>query len=166
MQIVALDWKWLFIYPDQHVATVNELVIPAGLPVHFSLTSGTVMQSLLMPRLASQIYAMAGMTTQLNFAADQPGDYWGENTQFSGMGFKTKSLPYRHERPKHSNGGSSVQRHSRTGWMSPPTRRSPFDPLCRIRSVVAPWSLGFSMTSSGRRSRAVTSSTFSTCVPG
>ena len=92
VQVVALDWKWLFIYPDQHVATVNELVIPAGQPVHFSLTSGTVMQALLMPRLASQIYAMAGMTTQLNFAADRPGDYWGENTQFSGAGFQNQKF--------------------------------------------------------------------------
>ncbi len=68
IQVVALDWKWLFIYPNQGVATVNRLVIPAGQPVHLSLTSGTVMQSLLMPRLAGQIYAMAGMRTQMNFA--------------------------------------------------------------------------------------------------
>jgi cytochrome o ubiquinol oxidase subunit 2 len=92
VQVVALDWKWLFIYPDQHVATVNELVIPAGQPVHLRLTSGTVMQALLMPRLASQIYAMAGMTTQLNFAADRPGDYWGENTQFNGVGFQNQKF--------------------------------------------------------------------------
>jgi cytochrome o ubiquinol oxidase subunit II len=61
--------------------------------VHFSLTSGTVMVSLLMPRLAGQIYAMTGMTTQLNFAADHPGDYWGENTQFSGLGFQNQKFP-------------------------------------------------------------------------
>ncbi len=88
IQAVALDWKWLFIYPAPGVATVNRLVIPAGQPVHLSLTSGTVMQSLLMPRLAGQIYAMAGMRTQLNFAADAPGTFWGENAQFNGMGFQ------------------------------------------------------------------------------
>ncbi len=92
IQAVALDWKWLFIYPDQGVATVNRLVIPAGQPVHLSLTSGTVMQSLLMPRLAGQIYAMAGMRTQLNFAADAPGAFWGENAQFNGMGFQNEKF--------------------------------------------------------------------------
>ncbi len=87
VQAVALDWKWLFIYPGQKVATVNELVFPADRPVHLQLTSGTVMQSLLMPRLAGQIYAMAGMSTQLNIAAE-PGVYQGENTQFNGDGFQ------------------------------------------------------------------------------
>jgi cytochrome o ubiquinol oxidase subunit 2 len=90
VQAVALDWKWLFIYPDQHLATVNELDIPAGRPVHLHLTSGTVMQSLLLPRLAGQIYAMAGMSTQLNFAADRPGVYMGENTQYNGKGFQAE----------------------------------------------------------------------------
>ena len=87
IQAVALDWKWLFIYPDAHVATVNQLAIPAGRPVHISLTSGTVMQSMLIPRLAGQIYAMAGMRTQLNIAASRPGIYRGENTQYNGDGF-------------------------------------------------------------------------------
>lgn len=88
IQAIALDWKWLFIYPDQHIATVNELDVPAGRPVHLDLTSGTVMQSLLLPRLAGQIYAMAGMSTQLNFAADRPGVYVGENTQYNGTHFQ------------------------------------------------------------------------------
>ncbi len=90
IQVVALDWKWLFIYPAQGVATVNRLVIQAGQPVHLSLTSATVMQSILMPRLAGQIYAMAGMRTQLNFAASAPGSFWGENTQFNGSGFQNQ----------------------------------------------------------------------------
>jgi len=90
IEAVALDWKWLFIYPDQHVATVNELDIPAGRPVHLQLTSGTVMQSMLLPQLAGQIYAMAGMSTQLNFAADHPGVYIGENTQYNGDGFQAE----------------------------------------------------------------------------
>jgi len=92
VQVVAMDWKWLFIYPGQGVATVNRLVISAGQPVHLSLTSATVMQSILMPRLAGQIYAMAGMRTQLNFAADAPGSYLGENVQFNGMGFQNQKF--------------------------------------------------------------------------
>jgi cytochrome o ubiquinol oxidase subunit 2 len=87
IEVVALDWKWLFIYPGEHMATINQLVIPAGRPVHLRLTSGTVMQSLLIPELAGQIYAMPGMTTQLNFAADRPGVYPGRNTQYDGNGF-------------------------------------------------------------------------------
>jgi cytochrome o ubiquinol oxidase subunit 2 len=92
VQAVSLDWKWLFIYPDQHIASVNQLILPVGRPVHFSLTSGTVMQSLLIPRLAGQIYAMAGMTTQLNLAISEPGTYWGENTQFNGDGFQDQKF--------------------------------------------------------------------------
>ena len=93
VQAVALDWKWLFIYPEQQIATVNQLVFPADRPVHLTLTSGTVMQSLLFPRLAGQIYTMAGMTTQLNIAADKPGTYQGENTQFNGDGFQAQKFP-------------------------------------------------------------------------
>lgn len=92
VQAVGLDWKWLFIYPDERIATVNLLVMPVGRPVHISLTSGTVMQSLMIPRLAGQIYAMAGMTTQLNLAASRPGVYRGENTQFNGTGFQNEKF--------------------------------------------------------------------------
>jgi cytochrome o ubiquinol oxidase subunit 2 len=87
IQAVALDWKWLFIYPDAHIATINRMPIPAGRAIRIELTSGTVMQSLFMPRLAGQIYAMAGMRTELNFAASKPGIYRGENTQYNGDGF-------------------------------------------------------------------------------
>ena len=92
VQAVGLDWKWLFIDPVQRTAAVNLLVIPVGRPVHISLTSGTVMQSLLIPQLAGQIYAMAGMTTQLNLAASRPGVYRGENTQFNGTGFQNEKF--------------------------------------------------------------------------
>ena len=95
VQAVALDWKWLFIYPDRQIATVDELVFPADRPVHLKLTSGTVMQSLLFPQLAGQIFAMAGMTTQLNIAADRPGTYRGENTQYNGEGFQRQKFPAR-----------------------------------------------------------------------
>ncbi len=92
IQAIAADWKWIFIYPEQGVATVNRLVVPAGRPVHLDLTSATVMQSLLMPRLAGQIAAMAGMRTQLNFAASVPGAFWGENVQFNGTGFQNEKF--------------------------------------------------------------------------
>lgn len=92
IEAVALDWKWLFIYPQQGVALVNRLVIPAGQPVHLELTSATVMQSLLIPRLAGQIYAMSGMRTQLNFEASAPGTSWGEDTQFNGAGFQNQKF--------------------------------------------------------------------------
>jgi cytochrome o ubiquinol oxidase subunit 2 len=87
VEVVSLDWKWLFIYPDQGVASVNHLVIPAATPVHFHLTAATVMNSFFVPQLGSQIYTMPGMTTQLNLLADRPGDYPGLSAQFSGDGF-------------------------------------------------------------------------------
>jgi cytochrome o ubiquinol oxidase subunit 2 len=87
VDVVSLDWKWLFIYPDQGVASVNRLVIPAGVPVHFRLTSASVMNSFFVPQLGSQIYAMAGMTTRLNLQADKPGTFAGLSAQFSGAGF-------------------------------------------------------------------------------
>jgi len=87
VDVVALDWKWLFIYPEQGVATVNQLVIPVGTPVQFRLTSATVMNSFFIPQLGSQIYAMGGMTTHLNLLADKPGDYPGFSAMFSGDGF-------------------------------------------------------------------------------
>jgi cytochrome o ubiquinol oxidase subunit 2 len=92
VQVIAADWKWIFIYPEQGVATVNRLVIPAGRPVHLVLTSATVMQSIMVPRLAGQIYAMAGMRTQLNFQADAPGSFFGENVQFNGQGFERQKF--------------------------------------------------------------------------
>jgi cytochrome o ubiquinol oxidase subunit 2 len=87
VDVVSLDWKWLFIYPDQRIAAVNELVIPAGTPVSFHLTSATVMNAFFVPQLGSQIYTMAGMETHLNLLADKPGQYLGLSTNFSGDGF-------------------------------------------------------------------------------
>ncbi len=87
VDVVSLDWKWLFIYPDDGVATVNQLVIPVGTPVHFKLTSSGVMNSFFVPQLGSQIYTMAGMTSQVSLQADQPGTYPGISAQFSGAGF-------------------------------------------------------------------------------
>jgi len=87
VQVVSLDWQWLFIYPARGVASLNHLVVPAGVPIHFSLTSVSVMNSFFIPELGSQIYTMAGMTTQLNLQADTVGTYRGLSAQFSGDGF-------------------------------------------------------------------------------
>lgn len=87
VQVVALNWKWLFIYPDQGVATVNRLVIPVGTPVNFEITSGTVMNSFFVPQLGSQIYAMPGMRAKLSLQADRPGSYRGLSAHYSGEGF-------------------------------------------------------------------------------
>jgi cytochrome o ubiquinol oxidase subunit II len=87
VQVVSLDWKWLFIYPAQEVASLNRLVVPVGTPIRFSLTSTSVMNSFFVPQLGSQIYTMPGMTTQLNLQADEAGTYGGLSAQFSGEGF-------------------------------------------------------------------------------
>jgi cytochrome o ubiquinol oxidase subunit II len=87
IQVVSLDWKWLFIYPEQGIASVNHLTIPVGMPVSFELTSSGVMNSFFVPQLAGQIYTMAGMVTRLNFVADHPGTYRGMSANYSGAGF-------------------------------------------------------------------------------
>jgi len=87
VQVASLDWKWLFIYPDQGVASVNRLTIPVGTPISLELTSSSVMNSFFVPQLGSQIYAMAGMVTRLHLQADDPGTYRGLSAQFSGEGF-------------------------------------------------------------------------------
>lgn len=87
VQVVGLDWKWLFIYPDLGIATVGELGIPVQHPVAMTLTTDTVMQSFIISALAGQINAMAGMTTRLNIKADHAGTFEGENMLYSGTGF-------------------------------------------------------------------------------
>ncbi len=95
VQVVALDWKWLFIYPDQGIASVNRVVVPAGVPVHFSLTSAAVMNSFFVPRLGSMIATMNGMVTQLYLEAAHTGDFYGESAQFSGDGFSSMHFTLR-----------------------------------------------------------------------
>jgi cytochrome o ubiquinol oxidase subunit 2 len=87
IQAVSLDWKWLFIYPDQKVATINTLTVPAGVPLQFQLTSASVMNAFFIPQLGSLIYTMYGMTTRLNLQADTPGTLQGLSGHFSGDGF-------------------------------------------------------------------------------
>ncbi len=87
VEVVSLDWKWLFIYPDQGVASVNQLTIPVGVPVQFDLTSSSVFNTFFVPRLGSQIYTMAGMVTRLNLEASEAGTFPGQSTHYSGDGF-------------------------------------------------------------------------------
>jgi len=87
IQVVSLDWKWLFIYPDQRVATVNALTVPVGAPLQFELTSSSVMNVFFVPQLGSMIYTMNGMVSRLNLRADNEGTFQGLSAHFSGDGF-------------------------------------------------------------------------------
>ena len=87
VEVVALDWKWLFLYPEQGIATVNEMAAPVDRPIMFKITSSTVMNSFFIPALAGQIYAMPGMETKLHAVINHPGDYEGFSANFSGAGF-------------------------------------------------------------------------------
>lgn len=87
IQVVALDWKWLFIYPEQNIASVNYVQFPKNTPVNFQITSDSVMNSFWIPQLGSQIYAMPGMNTQLNLLASSDGNFYGSSANISGSGF-------------------------------------------------------------------------------
>ena len=87
VQVVSLDWKWLFIYPDQGIATVNQLIVPVSTPIRFERTSSGVMNSFFVPQLGGQIYTMAGMVTRLHLLADHVGTYRGMSANYSGAGF-------------------------------------------------------------------------------
>ncbi len=98
VQVIALQWKWLFIYPDYEIATVNELPIPVDQPVHFTLAADAPMSAFWIPSLGSQIYSMNGMSSELNLLAHKTGDYTGYNTNINGQGyskmkFTTKVIP-------------------------------------------------------------------------
>lgn len=87
IQVVSMDWKWLFIYPEQGIATVNKIVFPANTPINFQITSDTVMNSFFIPGLGGQIYAMAGMQTKLHLIANQNAEFDGISANYSGAGF-------------------------------------------------------------------------------
>lgn len=87
VQVVALQWKWLFLYPEQHVASINELRIPAGTPVNFEITADAPMSAFWIPNLGTQTYAMTGMTAKLSLQADKPGSYRGSNSNINGVGY-------------------------------------------------------------------------------
>jgi len=87
VQVVAMNWKWLFIYPDLNIATVNQLAFPKNVPVNFRITSDAAMNSFFIPQLGGQIYAMAGMETKLHLIANEAGTYKGMSSNYSGAGF-------------------------------------------------------------------------------
>eukprot|EP00456_Euglypha_rotunda_P042813 TRINITY_DN33431_c0_g2_i3.p1 TRINITY_DN33431_c0_g2~~TRINITY_DN33431_c0_g2_i3.p1 ORF type:complete len:325 (-),score=91.20 TRINITY_DN33431_c0_g2_i3:134-1108(-) len=95
VEVVALDWKWLFIYPELGIATVNELALPTNVPVRFDITASTVMNSFYVPELAGQIYAMPGMKTQLHAVANKPVASTGFSANFSGAGFTHMRFGYK-----------------------------------------------------------------------
>lgn len=95
VQVVSLQWKWLFIYPDQGVASVNFLEIPEKTPINFEITSDAPMNSFWVPSLGSQVYAMSGMSTQLHLIADHTGDYKGSSANISGKGFADMAFTVR-----------------------------------------------------------------------
>jgi cytochrome o ubiquinol oxidase subunit 2 len=94
VQVVSMDWKWLFIYPEQGVASVNKLVTPVDVPIRFKLTSSTVMNAFYIPALAGQIYTMAGMETTLHAVLNKPGVYEGFSSNYSGDGFSQMRFKY------------------------------------------------------------------------
>jgi len=95
VEVVALDWKWLFFYPDEGVATVNDLAAPLGVPISFRITSANLMNSFFVPALAGQIYAMAGMITPLHAIVEQPGTYTGFSANYTGAGFSRMNFTFR-----------------------------------------------------------------------
>ena len=99
IQAVSLDWKWLFIYPQQRVAAVNQLVVPQGTPLHLNVTSASVFNVFFVPRLGSEIYAMHGMVTELNLRADETGSFPGLSANFSGDGFADMAFEARSVAP-------------------------------------------------------------------
>ncbi|MCA3184102.1 ubiquinol oxidase subunit II [Cupriavidus sp.] len=87
VEVVAMDWKWLFLYPEQGIATVNELAAPVDRPIAFRITATSVMNTFFVPSLAGMVYAMPGMQTQLHAVINKPGEYEGLSANYSGAGF-------------------------------------------------------------------------------
>jgi cytochrome o ubiquinol oxidase subunit 2 len=94
VQVVAMDWKWLFIYPDLGIATVNEIAVPIDTPIEFYITASTIMNSFSVPALAGQIYAMPGMQTKLHAVINKPGKYNGFSANYSGEGFSNMRFKF------------------------------------------------------------------------
>ena len=137
VQVVSLDWKWLFIYPGQGVATVNRVVVPAGVPVHFHITSATVMNAFFVPRLGSMIYAMNGMETRLFLQSDQPGRYMGLSSHFSGDGFSDMKFDVQALPPAQFAAWAAGTR-----GKGPQLDRAGYDALARESKAVTPYSYG------------------------
>lgn len=121
VQVVVLQWKWLFIYPDYHIASLNQLKIPAEVPVNFEITADAPMSTFWVPNLGSQIYAMPGMTSQLSLMADHAGTYPGYNSNINGTGyadmtFKVVALPTQHDFDVWAQTVAATQQHADLGW--------------------------------------------------
>jgi len=132
VDVVALDWKWLFIYPEQNLAVVNELAAPVDRPIHFNLTASTVMNSFFIPALAGQIYAMPGMQTTLQAVINKPGDYWGFSANYSGAGFSYMNFTFHGMSEDdfakwvaHAKSGGGTLDHAEYAKLEAPSEREP-----------------------------------------
>jgi cytochrome o ubiquinol oxidase subunit 2 len=133
IQAVSLDWKWLFIYPDQKIATVNALTVPVGVPLQFQLTSASVMNAFFIPQFGSMIYTMNGMVTRLNLRSDATGTFQGLSTQFSGDGFSDMHFDVHVVPPEQfskwaqdaANAGKSLDEQSYQQVAKPSTKNEP-----------------------------------------
>jgi cytochrome o ubiquinol oxidase subunit II len=134
VEVVSLDWKWLFIYPDQGVASVNELVAPAGTPIHLRLTSASVMNTFFVPQLGSMIYTMNGMADDLWLQADRPGVFAGQSAHFSGDGFSDMHFTVRSVAP-----AQFADWVAKTGADGPILNQPTYAALARQSSKVAPY---------------------------
>ena len=134
VEVVSLDWKWLFIYPDLGIASINQLIIPAGAPIAFRLTSATVMNTFFVARLGSMIYTMNGMATQLHLQADRPGVYHGMSAHYSGDGFADMKFAVRSVSPADFAGWAAQTR----GASGPVLDEAAYRGLLRQTRNVAP----------------------------
>jgi cytochrome o ubiquinol oxidase subunit 2 len=136
VQVVSLDWKWLFIYPDQGIATVNQLVVPTGVPVRYQLTSATVWNVFFVPQFGSMIYTMPRMTTQLNLQADRQGIYDGLSAHYSGDGFSGMRFKVHAVPPEQFAAWAASAR------SGPPLDAATYDQLQKPSSYVKPLTYG------------------------
>jgi cytochrome o ubiquinol oxidase subunit 2 len=136
VDVVSLDWKWLFIYPDQGIATVNQLVVPAGTPVSYRLTSATVWNVFWVPQMGTMIYTMPRMATRLNLEADRQGSFDGLSGHFSGDGFPGMQFKV-HSLPPQQFAAWAAAAHG-----GPPLDGPSYDQLVRPSSYVKPFTYG------------------------
>jgi len=134
VQVVSMDWKWLFIYPDKGIASVNELVVPAGTPIHLKLTSASVMNTFFVPQLGGMIYTMNGMADDLYLQADHPGVFAGRSAHFSGDGFSDMHFDVQAVSPAQFAAWAA-----RTRSAGPPLDEPAYAALARQSTNVAPF---------------------------
>ena len=145
VEVVALDWKWLFIYPQYGVATVNELAAPVDRPINFKITSSSVMNSFFVPTLAGQIYAMPGMETQMHAVADRPVESTGFSSNYSGSGFSDMRFAFHGLAPGDFDrwiagvraGGGDLDR-ARYAQLVQPSERAPVQHFAAVAPTLYP----------------------------